>query len=152
MAATYRVVTQDLQEGFSSELVTEKLVALFKSTKEHIQPLLESNGRVVKKGLDHLSATKYKDALERCGCHCRIETDNAHPSPFSKEQLRTIVPRLQRQTSSDTDTQSRAAGDASVVHRLAGDLAITFTVKGSSADANITYRMMDALGQGVTGN
>ena len=146
MAATYRVVTQGLKEGFSRELATERLAALFKSTKEHIQPLLESKDRVVKKGLGHLSATKYKDALERCGCHCRIETDNAHPSPISEEQRRTIVPRLHRQSSSDTDAQLRADSDASVVHRLAGDLAISFTFKGSSADANITYRMMDALG------
>jgi hypothetical protein len=63
-----------------------------------------------------------------------------------QEQLRSIVPRLQRQSSSDTDAQLRAASDAPVVHRLAGDLAIAFTFKGSSADANITYRMMDALG------
>lgn len=75
MPEAYRVVTQGLKEGFPSELAQEKLTALFKSTPEKIQPLLLPNDKVVKKGLDHGSALKYKNALERCGCQCRIESD-----------------------------------------------------------------------------
>jgi hypothetical protein len=181
MSETYRVVTQGLKEGFSSELATERLVALFKSTKERIQPLLESNDVVVKKGLSHLSATQYKDALERCGCHCRVEPERAaaaatgvrdiavarlsgtdgdrKPSPaqqttppasseagpISEQQVQTIIPRLHRQSANDTDAQSRADLDAAVEHRLTGDLAISFTFKANGTDANITYRMLDAL-------
>ena len=151
MADTYRVVTQGLKEGFPREMAIERLVALFKSTKERIQPLLGSPDIVVKKGLSHQSASKYKDALEGCGCRCRIEpdgatADNARPTALSEEQIQTIVPRLQRQGSSDIGGPPGADIDAPVVHRLGGDLAISFTFKGGSGDANITYRMMDALG------
>src|SRR5579862_3937371 len=92
MDDTYRVVAQGLQDGFSSELATERLVALFKSTKERIQPLLDTKETVVKKGLNHPSATQYKAALERCGCRCRIEPDlvtadaAATPQPSGPKQ------------------------------------------------------------------
>jgi uncharacterized protein YtpQ (UPF0354 family) len=146
---TYRVVTHGLKEGFSSELATEKLIALFKSTKERVRPLLESTEVVVKKGMDHPSATKYKNALERCGCQCRVEPDKVPatakgtPSPTPEQPLQNVIlPRLQRQSPNNTARDPNAP----VIHRLTGDLAVSFfTKQGDGTEADITCDLLDGL-------
>jgi hypothetical protein len=77
MQGTYRVVTRGLKEGFSNEHVADLLATLFKRTREEIQPMLDAKGVVVKKGLDLPAATRYRQALEQCGCLSSIEPEIA---------------------------------------------------------------------------
>lgn len=75
MADTYLIATRGLKQGFTEEQVAGMLVILFKRTKEEVRPLLDPKGVVVKKGIDLSTATKYKEAIERCGCVCSIEPE-----------------------------------------------------------------------------
>ncbi len=75
MSETYRVVTRGIKEGFANAQAADMLAFVFKRTKEEIQPILDSKGVVVKKGIDLPTAMKYRAALEQCGCLCAIEPD-----------------------------------------------------------------------------
>jgi len=73
MVETYQISTQGVMEGYSKDQVAELLMILFKRNKEEIQPMLESKGYVLKRGLNLASALKYKGTLEQRGCKCSVE-------------------------------------------------------------------------------
>lgn len=92
MEDSYQVVTHGLRDGVTADVAGPQLAALFKCTREQIEPVLASPGCVVKKGLSMALALRYQQALEQCGMHVVIEpyADNeAIPvSPASPIPLR----------------------------------------------------------------
>lgn len=83
MVETYQISTQGVMEGYCKEQVAELLMILFKRNKEEIEPILDSNGYVLKRGINLASALRYKGTLEQRGCKCNVEkSSGAHkPSP-----------------------------------------------------------------------
>jgi hypothetical protein len=75
LSKTYRVVLEGVKQGFAREFVVGELATLFKRSAEQVEPLLDTRGTVVKKGIDLPTARKYQDALERRGCSCSIEAE-----------------------------------------------------------------------------
>jgi len=93
-SATFRVVTRGLQPGHSAEITAELVAKLFKCSKEQIAPLLGSKAVTVKRGLALDAATKYAQALTRCGCVCAVEPDIAKYLALSDARLHRIEPKL----------------------------------------------------------
>jgi len=73
MVETYQISTQGVMEGYCKEQVAELLMILFKRNKEEIEPILDSNGYVLKRGINLASALRYKGTLEQRGCKCNVE-------------------------------------------------------------------------------
>jgi len=73
MVETYQISTQGVMEGYCKEQVAELLMILFKRNKEEIEPILDSNGYVIKRGINLASALRYKGTLEQRGCKCSVE-------------------------------------------------------------------------------
>ena len=73
MVETYQISTQGVMDGYCKEQVAELLMILFKRSKEEIQPILDSKGYVLKRGMNLASALKYKGTLEQRGCKCSVE-------------------------------------------------------------------------------
>jgi hypothetical protein len=85
----YRIVARGLKEGFSAEQAAVLLAGLLKRSPDEVKPLLRGRSIVVKKRLSIEDATKYKTALDRCGCVAEIrdEPDAAAHKPLSTEEL-----------------------------------------------------------------
>ena len=88
MTTTYRVIVQGLTGDRSPDEAARRLAALFKSGPEQVQPLLQPQAVVVKKGLTQEAAERYRQAIADCGCQVRIEPVEATapvPAPASGE-------------------------------------------------------------------
>jgi hypothetical protein len=132
---TYRVITSGVREGYRPAFVAGKIAALFKGTMAQVEPLLRSKDTVVKRGMDAEAAAKYKQALEACGCICRIEAD---PVVYTEDQIATIVPHLLHR--SDIVL---VGTDAEVVLPLVADLVVAFHFAGTRVA--ITFKMLAAM-------
>ncbi len=86
MTATYIVKTDGIKDGYEKEHVVYQLVILFKRSKGDIQRMLDTNGFVIKRGIDLSKAIKYKAVLEQRGCVCTIEPEDK-PEPFTIHSL-----------------------------------------------------------------
>jgi hypothetical protein len=124
-SATFRVVTRGLQPGHSAEIATELLARLFKCSKEQVAPLVGRRAVTVKRRLTFDAATKYAQALERCGCVCAVEEEAARPMTLSDERLHRLQPKLFDMTrwasQADRDSWVEAIRDTLVrgAHRAA---------------------------------
>lgn len=131
-SATYKVVKQGMQPGYSAEMVADLLSSLFKCSKEQIAPLLGSKPATVKKGMTYEAAKKYAQALERCGCVCTVEEEVAFATapvatPLSHRQLASVIPVLRR------IVRPGLEADPVVIQPFAGDLEVAFrTEQGST--------------------
>lgn len=126
-SATYRVVARGLQPGYSAEMAADLVAALFKCSKDKIAPFVSTTPTTVKRGMTFDAATRYVEAVRRCGCICVVEEDSApratvlryaaqlvHGAPamaaltLSEERLRRVQPRLfdptQWSTQADRDS------------------------------------------------
>lgn len=73
---SYRVITAGLRDGHTLEHATARLAALFRRTEEQMRALLAAPRAIIKKQIDFAHAQRFKEALERCGCVCVIETES----------------------------------------------------------------------------
>ncbi len=89
MNKNYRIVARGLKEGYSAEQAAVLLAGLLKRSPDEVKPLLRGRSIVVKKRLSIEDATKYKTALDRCGCVAEIEDepDASTHKPLSTEDL-----------------------------------------------------------------
>lgn len=82
METTYRVVIKGVKEGTNTEQAVRQLSALFKATEDQTKLLIDVPGKIVKKGIDIKTATKYLTALEQAGAQAIIEPENAEKLEF----------------------------------------------------------------------
>ena len=92
--ATYRIKTLGIMTGFQRERVEARLMLLFRRPLEAVRPIVEGNGALLKKGVDLLTAERYREALARCGCHSEIEEEEA---PHARATLADYAALLQAQ-------------------------------------------------------
>lgn len=78
----YRLVF-DGTIGFTCDPVETKLnlVQLFRCSNEQVEKLLSGTPTVLKRGLDHAAAIRYKNAISRTGALCSIEAEEVQPVP-----------------------------------------------------------------------
>jgi hypothetical protein len=68
MSETYSVVmTGEVIEGFDLESVQEAFAKLFKLSQEKVQGYFAGKPKVLKKAVDHATASKYKARMEKVG-------------------------------------------------------------------------------------
>lgn len=118
MARTYRIRTHGLKEGFGRKLAAARLMTLFKQPVASIQPILDVQGTLIREGMDRVTALRYKEALERCGCLCLIEEDGTPiikdltPGQYAalfQSELREIEPNRRWQWDDASASLSSAA-------------------------------------------
>ena len=138
-SATFRVVTRGLLPGHSADIAAELLARLFKCSKEQVAPLVGRRAVTVKRRLTLEAATKYAQALERCGCVCVVEAEAARPLTLSDERLHRLEPKLfdmarwASQADRDSwveairDTLARGANRAAVVVDAAESIVAAYT-------------------------
>ena len=63
-----------IQPGKEKETVIDNMAGLFKTTPEKIRPFFAGGRRVIKSGVDELTAEKYRAAMENAGLVIKIET------------------------------------------------------------------------------
>jgi len=93
-SATYRVVTRGLQPGHSADIAIELLARVFKCGKDQVTPMVDSTPVTVKRRLTVEAATKYAQALARCGCLCDVEEEPLEPMTLSDERLERLQSKL----------------------------------------------------------
>ena len=72
-STTYKLVFEGkIAAQTDIAIVKKKLMALFKSGPGDIERLFSNAPVVIKKGLDHSTASKYQKAIENSGALCRI--------------------------------------------------------------------------------
>jgi hypothetical protein len=138
-SATFRVVTRGLQPDHSAEIAAELLTRLFKCGKDKVAPLIDSRPVTVKRRLTFEAATKYAQALTRCGCVCMVEEEPLTPLTLSDERLQRLQPKLfdmarwASQADRDSwmdairDTLAHGAARAAVVVDAAGSVVAAYT-------------------------
>ena len=73
MSNIYSVVmTGELVEGFELESVQNSFADIFKLSKEKVQNYFNGQPRILKKEVDHQTATKYKAKIERVGASVEL--------------------------------------------------------------------------------
>jgi len=88
-----------IRDGENQDEVTLRLARLFKKDKAKIAALFGGGPVVIRKGLDHATAQKYKKAIERAGGLCRVEP----------------VAAAQKQTPAVAQTRAKPAGNQAAV-------------------------------------
>lgn len=84
----YRLIL-DGTVGFTYDLheVKEKLDRLFRCGPDQLERLFGGKPTVLKRGLDHASALKYKEAISHTGALCTIEMEEVPPASLSPQTL-----------------------------------------------------------------
>lgn len=95
-SSTFRVVTQGLLPGYSVELASGLIAALFKCSEAQVAALVGATPVTARKGLTYEAAEKYTQALARCGCAAVIEEEPVKLAPLtlSSERLLRLQPAL----------------------------------------------------------
>ena len=68
-----------IQSGKDKDTVIENMASLFKTTPDRVRPYFAGGRKVVKSGVDELTAEKYRAALENVGLVIKIEEVEAAP-------------------------------------------------------------------------
>ena len=63
-----------IQPGKDKEVVIQNMARLFKTTPENVSPFFAGGRKVIKSGVDELTAEKYRTALENVGLVIKLET------------------------------------------------------------------------------
>jgi hypothetical protein len=71
--ASYNVIFQGLTDGCPPQKVRDNLAALFKISPQKFDPLFQGKPIVLKRGVSHDTAVKYKAAFEKAGTQCQIK-------------------------------------------------------------------------------
>ncbi|MGD8583493.1 MAG: hypothetical protein PVF06_12695, partial [Gammaproteobacteria bacterium] len=71
-----------IQPGKEKEVVIQNMARLFKTTPEKVSPFFAGGRKVIKSGVDELTAETYKAALENVGLVIKLETAE---TPAQKE-------------------------------------------------------------------
>jgi len=120
VSATYRVVIRGLRAGRAPGEVASSLAALFNVSAEKIQPLLESPGVAIKRGIDLQLAATYQSALERAGCDSVVQPEIDRALDASTP---TAGPSRQ---ASEATTESAGRNGRSAVVMLGGGFLVLF--------------------------
>ena len=78
-----------IQAEKEKEMVIENLASLFKTTPEQVRPLFAGGRKIIKSGVDELTAEKYRVALENVGLVVKIEALEAE-SDTSAQRTATV--------------------------------------------------------------
>jgi hypothetical protein len=89
-----------IQPGKDKEVVIQNMARLFKTTPEKMRPFFAGGRKVIKSGVDELTAEKYKAALENAGLIIKLEA----PEPQAQDEEQT----------QDTNTPVAESDDISV--------------------------------------
>ena len=90
------ILTGDLINDFQSPEVIASLAALFNLPPERAKSMLQKAPKIIKKGVDEHTAHKFKQAIEKAGAKCVLNTDayiddstlsNDSESPLEKHSL-----------------------------------------------------------------
>jgi hypothetical protein len=97
---TFRILFEGrIRDGEDQDEVTLRLARLFKKDKAKIAALFGGGPVVIRKGLDHATAHKYKKAIDRAGGLCRVEPAAA----------------VQKQTPAVAQARTKPAGNQAAV-------------------------------------
>lgn len=94
--STYSIAIEGVMNGFALDQVVAVLARMVKRDEGQIRVLLATPGTVVKSGVDHGTAEKYRVALSKIGCQCAItpEAGSAAADPLA-ESPQQILARLE---------------------------------------------------------
>jgi len=73
----------------------ENLVRLFRCSREQVERLCSGRPTVLKRGLDHAAALKYKEAISRTGALCTIENEEVPAASVPQGASQPLQPRQQ---------------------------------------------------------
>lgn len=73
-----------IQPEKEKEMVIENLASLFKTTPDQVRHLFAGDRKIIKSGVDELTAEKYRVALENVGLVVKIEALEAEPESSSQ--------------------------------------------------------------------
>ncbi|QNA89993.1 sel1 repeat family protein [Massilia sp. Dwa41.01b] len=76
-SSNLQVAIHGVLDGHDPEQVLVRMAALVKQETAQLRALLDAPGTVVKRGLDRVTAEKYRHTLAQIGCDCRIGSDEA---------------------------------------------------------------------------
>ncbi|PRC93639.1 hypothetical protein [Solimicrobium silvestre] len=103
MNETFQVKINGIKDGVEIDHVIYRLVILFKRSKNEVQRMFETEGFIVKKGVDLPKAIKYKTVLENSGCVCTIELVNK-PDPFTIHDISVRTDKFRTKQESQTSS------------------------------------------------
>ena len=90
--STYNITFYGIiQPGKDKEVVIQNMARLFKTAPEKVSPFFAGGRKVIKSGVDELTAEKYKTALENVGLVIKLETvEPAAPGATTNEEAVTV--------------------------------------------------------------
>lgn len=109
---SYNIIFRgEIAEGQDIEEVKKNLAALFKVTDEKIEQLFSGRPVRIKKKVDHATANKYKEAMEKAGALCSIvpfsgETDQKTSQEAGKQQENAQPSEVREPESTETSPLS----------------------------------------------
>jgi hypothetical protein len=121
MSNIYSVVmTGELVEGFELESVQNSFADIFKLSKEKVQNYFNGQPRILKKEVDHQTATKYKAKIERVGASVELHriTTNLNSekilTEISKRKLEVKKTSVKNNSIKEAPTKQSPVKKASV--------------------------------------
>jgi hypothetical protein len=75
-----------IQPEKDKEMVIENLASLFKTTPEKVRPFFSGGRKIIKSGVDELTAEKYRVALENVGLVIKVEALEAESNTEARQQ------------------------------------------------------------------
>ncbi|MBT8126865.1 MAG: hypothetical protein HKP12_00725 [Gammaproteobacteria bacterium] len=119
-----------IQPEKDKEMVIENLASLFKTTPENVRPFFAGGRKIIKSGVDELTAEKYRVALENVGLVIKIEALEAEPDAKASNTA-----TAQNDDSRSTEAPGAASQDDSAVVEAQQNIdAGNFTLAEVGAD------------------
>ena len=88
----YNVVfSGDVVQGQSIKEIKARMAALFKTSAESIESIFKQKAAVIKRNVDHETAKKYVQMIQKTGAICRIIPIESTPAP-SPQAARPLAP------------------------------------------------------------
>ena len=111
-----------IQPEKDKETVIENMASLFKTTPEKVRPFFAGGRKIIKSGVDELSAEKYRVALENVGLVIKIEALEAESNSDAQQ---AVTPENDHDRSADTSSgQDGSASDEAQHNIYTGDLSL----------------------------
>ena len=92
----YNLIFQGtIADGYRVEQVKKNLADIFKVDEKKVESLFTNDSVVLKKGLNHESAVKYRKALLKAGAVCNIKPSGGSPGSAAVEKAAPPTPAAQ---------------------------------------------------------
>ncbi len=146
----YNVVfSGDVTPGESIHTIKARMAALFKTSSENIESLFKQKNAIIKRNVDHETAKKYVQMIQKTGAICRIIAAVPTPGPSAQapKPQTPPAPAPKPATPAAPDKKTEQAGPRVVAIQLMHKAEMTFApmvVKKISKGADaLNFNKMD---------